>query len=64
VARRDGVDAADRAVRGEIERYGWAMPYVAGETLPTSFAHTAGLQLRSCPSWWSPGCRRSRRGWS
>jgi hypothetical protein len=49
VTRRDGADAADLVVRGEIERYGWAMPYVAGETLPTSFAYTAGLQLRELP---------------
>lgn len=49
MTRRDGADAADLAVRGEIERYGWAMPYVAGETLPTSFAYTAGLQLRELP---------------
>jgi hypothetical protein len=40
---------ADHAVRGEIERYGWAMPYVAGGTLPASFAYTAGLQLRGLP---------------
>lgn len=49
MTRRDGADAADLAVRGEIERYGWAMPYVAGETLPMSFAYTAGLQLRELP---------------
>jgi hypothetical protein len=49
VTRRDGTGVQDREVRAEIERYGWAMPYVAGDTLPASFAYTAGLQLRDLP---------------
>jgi hypothetical protein len=49
MTRPGGTATADLAVREEIERYGWAMPYVAGATLPTSFAYTAGLQLRGLP---------------
>lgn len=49
MTRRDGTAVQDLAVRAEIERYGWAMPYVAGDTLPASFAYTAGLQLRGLP---------------
>ncbi|VTR76615.1 DUF4262 domain-containing protein [Cellulomonas hominis] len=39
----------DHALRGEIELYGWALQYVVGARLATSFGYTAGLHLRDLP---------------